>query len=150
MNIIRNAVPGIAIVGVTLLLAVGFDRAMRPGPVPESGVAITVEVATTPDTLAVSTAVSASTPSVAGQTRARAQAFEPWPSNSGALCGSSVCESTAGSNGTRDTHGVPRNAIVLEVSSGRLDPDLRIDAISSPSPLGTSGVLSLQSTSELS
>ena len=125
--------PGIAVVGISLVLAVGFGRVMRPGTETESSAAITITVAATPDTLAL----SAKSASVSGRSaQLSSPMLDPAAANSHSPCEPSVCESTATVAQTGDAHRVPRNAIAIDASSGQLDPASIVDAVSSASPLG--------------
>jgi hypothetical protein len=143
VNIARGIVPGIAVVGISLVLAVGFDRVMRLGSDVESDAAITSAVAHTPDTLAGLVESS----DLAQATTAVGVPSQPSPfvsvsrmSVSRVQSDSSVCVSTEVAAQAGDAPNVARNAIAIDASSGQLDPDFVIDAVSSAAPLvGSTG-----------
>lgn len=134
MSIMRKVVPGIAVVGISLVLAVGFDRALRLGSDVDSSAPITVAVASTPDKLAQAASVSGST------ARSSSRASEPGASVPNAGCDPIVCESTAIGVKTGDSQRVRGKSIAIDASSGQLDPAFVIDTVSSASPwVGTVG-----------
>ena len=151
MNINRRVVSGIAVAGISLVLAVGFDRALRQGTDSLSSPAVTIAIVATPDKLASITRVSEpenTTTSVDTTIQHSRSVPASGTSNSSSDCGSSVCGSTVADLQKRDADDVPRYAIVIDDSAGQLDPAFGIDAVSSASPfLGTAGVR-LQSIQE--
>lgn len=144
MNISRTVLPGIAVVGISLVLAVGFDRVLRQGTETQSSPAVTITIAATPDKLASMTKTAEpekATTTVDRTVQQSRSVPAPGTSNSSSDCESSVCGSTVVGLQKEDAHHVPRYAIVIDVSEGRLDPTFEIDAVSSASPfLESAGV----------
>lgn len=149
MDIMRKVVPGIAVVGISLVLAVGVGRVLRQGAETESNLAIAITVAATPGMTAKSAELSYPGTVDVTPPQTSLSALDAGTLGSHSGCETSVCRSTVTGAPAGDAQRVPRNAIVIDDSSGQLDPAFVVDAVSSASPLLGNVGMALQSIPEM-